>query len=217
MNKIIFEFGYFRMDYMSLILSVLVILVAVFITIILKRKKEKDKSKKINIFSILLVWFIALYVLLYVFVPTLKEIVLFETNAIQVKLLSLGILIIILLTDFLIYRALRAWFDRVDLMHEKSSFALINIVLWVLSLHFIFKFFLKEYQNIVKLVLFKIQNVEITIYNFIFILLAVVTTVLFIIFLKISFNRLVKKNKIDKPTAFTLLTISKYFIWVFAF
>jgi small-conductance mechanosensitive channel len=89
-------------------------------------------------------------------------------------------------------------------------------LLWLVSFHFILKIIIKKYQKFTEFVLFKIQNTEITIGNLFFIVLAFAVTGFVVIMIRIAFNRLAKRKKIDTSTAVTLQNITKYFIWVFA-
>ncbi len=216
MNKLIFDFKYFRLDYQNMFLVILLIGISIFLTYIFLRKRKKSIKNVLQIADISIIWILSILFILFLIIPHFEKVVFFKNNFLIITPLGLWVLILIFYLNIFIIKLLNIWFKRLEFSEAKGSSILFKVVLWILSVHFILKIFLRTYQKATEIVIFKIEKVQITIHDLIFILLAIAITALIIVFLKIGFNRLVKKEKIDKPTAVTLLTISKYFIWVFA-
>lgn len=213
MDKILLKYGHFVLDIKSLLLLILIIGFSIILTRFIKKKEFSFLSKSAKLIDISILWLLSIFLILFLIFPAHSKLVIYESKIIIISFIGIWVLVFILFLNLFIIRQLKTWYTNLGLSEEKSSFALLKFIFWLLSIHFIFKLFLKTYQAAVEIVIIKTKVFQLTIYDILFLLISLAITVVIIVFLRIGFNRLVKSQKIDRPTAITFLSISKYFIW----
>ncbi len=215
MNKLLIDLKYLQVDIWDLIFGLIIIGIAVYLTskVLKSRKSERHHSK---IIVLALLWVFTISLTAFLVIPSLEKITLFETNLLILNPFGVALILVILFINLFFIETIKLWFEKTNLFGENKTFVLFRVVLWLVSLHFILKIIIKKYEKFTEFVIFKIQNTSITIGNIFFVVLALAVTAFLVIMIRIAFNRLAKRKKIDYSTAVTLQNITKYFVWVFA-
>ncbi|MBN2890560.1 MAG: mechanosensitive ion channel [Bacteroidales bacterium] len=213
MNDLIINLKYLQIDYWDLILGLIIILFASFISIYIKnhlKGEVKEISKKIMLIA---TWGFSIIMISLMVVPSLREIAVIDNKYVRLNPVELAIIVIILFVNLFLNKILKRWFNSSNVSKKKSPLIMFRSLLWLISIHYILKILLIQYNEILKLELISIKDVAITLADILFVFISISLTALSILFLKLALNRQVKREKIDASTSVTLLNISKYFIW----
>ena len=213
MNEIIFHNHIFLITVKSLLFSILLITLSVVGGIFWQKKLKNKDQRKIFIWIILLFVLVGITIIEILNIPRFYTIELVRTRNIILGLWDLSKILFIIFLNLFFVKEIRLWFEKKGIFSERFSFFLLTIVLWFISLHYIALLVIRHYKEYTDKPIFKISSVEIDIYDLFFLILSVALTVLLILIIRLAFNRLEKKQKIDKSTSIALVNISRYFIW----
>ena len=213
MNEIIFHNYIFLITVRSLIFSILLIGFSIAGGLFWQKKLKNKAQRKIFIWIIFLFVLVGITIIEILNIPRFFSIELTRTKYISLGLWDLSKILFIIFLNLFFVKEIRLWFEKKGIFSERFSFFLLTIVLWLISLHYIALLIFRHYKKFTDKALFKISNVEIDIYDLFFLVLSIALTVFLILVIRLAFDRLEKKQKIDKSTGIALVNISRYFIW----
>jgi len=212
MKQIIFQNKYFLINSENLVFSILLLVFSI-VLILLLRKKIQNANKKKTFWLYPLIVLLSLSAVGAILMPNFFDKILWKNKVFNLSLWRFSAVLIIILTNLFLIKIIKNWIEKKAVFKKQSAFMSFSIFLWAISLHFSIKLIVKNYSNIIKKPLFYISKVGININDLFFLVLSIALTFFLILTIRIAFERIEKRGKIDKSTSIALQNIMQYFIW----
>lgn len=212
MRDIIFHNKYFLITYKNLAFSFLLLAFTLVLIFIIRNKFRKKQNKQ--------VFWIYPFLLLFAFsgisailMPDFFYNILWSNKIYNLSPWRFSVVILIIFANLFLVKEIKIWIKKRGLFTNNAAFLSFSVVLWAISIHYSLKLMLKKYLSVIDKPLFHISKIEINLNDFFFLIISIALTFLLILFIRLGFERLEKKDKIEKSTATALTKILQYFIW----
>jgi len=204
----------------NITLDIIVILIAITANIFINKflnKKYKENHWKIpKGFLYSLIWLFTLIIIALITIKEFENLIILKNKYLKLTAFNLTVIFIIINANLFLIRFIKLQsMKKLGVLKNKTLRTIVDIIIWLLTIHIIAKIIFPNYSKISKYKLFTISKVNITIYDIFFILITIAITIAIIVSLQIFFNKLIEKKKLEKGTAYTIYKISQYIIWIF--
>ncbi len=216
MNTIIFTYKFLSISILDLFLLVIVITSGVLLSKYINKENKNKTSRSQKTILQVIVWFFVAILVSLLIIPAFSQIFILKNKYVNIKLLSIGIIIIIFFVNTFIINIIKQWFLKQNQKNKSEDFKIFHIFIWLISSYIILKLILVDFSKFSGKIIFSIKDTNITIADILLVSFILLGTAFIIKMIKIGLDKLVKIKKLDETNTITLLNISKYFIWTFA-